>query len=97
MSDGKEYTIRVHTATVETKYGVDREQLYDDPVKPLYVDTEAIDTLMSILNFEETENEDSWTNGVWDGDTDAYFEYEGYKDIEIPKTIVLRIIAEASK
>lgn len=99
MSDEKKYMIRVYTATVETKHGVDRAQLYDDPVQPLYTRENMLSTLMNILNYEESEetNDDIWTNGLWDGYLDADFEYEGYEDIEIPDTIVQRIIADASK
>lgn len=89
----KKYMLRMHTARMDTKYGVDVARLFDDPVKPQYTKDDAIQTLMESLGYEPNEKEDSEYPGFWEGDVGAYFDYDGFEDIEIPKSIINRIVA----
>lgn len=91
-----EYKIRIHMARIETEYGIDVAQLLDDPENPSYMWTEATRKLKKILSYEdpaeigdighiELRNEKIW----------AYFDYDGYVDMEIPDAIVQRIAKDS--
>lgn len=86
------HKIRVYTARVETRHGTQSTSLIDDPVSPRSHD-DIIDELMWKLNYTENEDDDDCCNqsGECDG-VDAYFDYDGYMDYEIPESIVKRIM-----
>lgn len=91
----KKYMLRMHTARMDTKYGVDVARLFDDPVKPQYTKDEAVEVLMDLLGYVPNEKDDSEYPGFWEGDVGAYFDYDGYEDIEIPESIICRIMEGA--
>lgn len=84
----KKYTIRVHTGTIETKYGVDADVVVEDPEYP---QSNAVEKLKHLLDYTDNEDPRSDTPGYYDGYVGAFFEYYGYEDYEIPETIVRRI------
>jgi len=85
--------IRAYKAVMETRYGVDQATVYDDPIEPKYPTEEAaVSELMDQLGYVPAKKENSGYPGYWDGNVGAYFDYIGSTDIEIPETIVQRII-----
>lgn len=83
--------IRVHKASMQTKYGEDIFRLYDDPECPKYKSQKsATVALMEIASFVPSDSNDSEYHGTFE-DVGAYFEYLGFTDIVIPETIVQRI------
>lgn len=84
----KKYTIRVHTGTIETKYGVDAAVVIEDPECP---QNNAVKKLKHLLGYTDNDDPESDPPGYYDGDVGAFFEYYGYEDYEIPETIVRRI------
>lgn len=85
------HKIRVYTATVETKHGIDSAFVANDPILERD-EGDIIDELMEKLNYTENEdNDDYWGYpGHCDG-VGAYFDYN-YEDLEIPESIVNRIL-----
>lgn len=81
--------IRVHKGMMTTKYGTDHAFLYDDPLTPQYTTEAVIERLMETLDY--TPSTDNQFEGFFDGDCNAFFNYEGYTDIVIPESIVQRI------
>lgn len=82
-------SIRAYGANIETEYGIDHIILYDDPTNPKYANKEAaIQALMDAFNYEpHVEPYREWS-GYCNGDIDAVFEYEGFEDIPVPKSLV---------
>lgn len=89
------YKIRMHKARIETKYGVDTATVFDDPESPKYNNDEVLKKLMYQLSYEPDESESSEYPGFWDGDVGAYFDYDGFEDIEIPDSIIKRVLDNA--
>lgn len=85
------YKIRKHFGIMQTKHGVDTATVFDDPVNPKYTKDEVIEELMSILGYKESDDENFAYPGTYE-DIGAYFDYNGYDDIEIPESIINRII-----
>lgn len=83
--------IRIHKARMETRFGVDTAQLFDDPKQPKYTNEEAIEELQKMFGYEPNEDSTIENPGVYDGES-AYFDYDGYEDVEIPESIVQRIM-----
>lgn len=89
------HKIRIHLARMETKYGTDVTTIVDDPVSSRNT-TDVIDELMGKLNYTENEDNDCDYPGHCDG-IGAYFDYDGYIDVDIPESIVERIKKGESK
>ena len=88
----KQYKIRMHTATMNTRYGDDVFHLFDDPDNPTYSKNEVVKHLLDMAGCEEDTNGESGYPYLCEGDVGAYFEYKGFIDIEIPESIVKRIL-----
>jgi len=84
--------IRIHEATIDTRYGTDYYQLFDDPVSPMYQGWDAASALKKKSGYTE----DADGNGFIH-DTAADFEYHGFYDTEIPQSIVDRIRYDAER
>lgn len=86
------HKIRIHTARVETRHGTSVASVIDDPIFPRDSD-DITNELMRKLDYEENEDDDDcWSHpGNCDG-VGAYFDYDGYIDVEIPESIVKRIM-----
>ena len=82
----KEHKIRIYKGNMETRHGVDAEFYIADPVNPPNEEY-VIEKLKSYLGFEEDDEECGSCEGGW-----AYFDYAGYEDIDIPESIVKRIL-----
>ena len=89
----KTYKVRIHMGRMETKYGVDVATLVDDPVQSQMTVDEVESKLMGYLNYKpKDENDDDLDYpGTYD-DRGAYFDYDGYIDVDIPQSIVKRIL-----
>lgn len=85
------YKIRVHKGQMETRYGVDSAIVVDDPSAPK-TKKKIIEELMYELGYEESENGNSEYPGYYDGEVGAYFDYIGCIEIDIPETIINRIL-----
>ena len=87
------HKIRIHMGRMETKYGVDVATLIDDPAQPQMTVDEVESKLMGYLNYKpKDENDDDLGYpGTYD-DRGAYFDYDGYIDVDIPPTIINRIL-----
>lgn len=84
------YKIRIYTGRIETKYGVDITTVIDDPVTPIYDYDEVKEKLMEQLGFTPAEDDTTYP-GYDENDVGAYFDYDGYIDVDIPHGIVERI------
>lgn len=91
------YKIRIHSARMETRYGVDFATIVDNPIAPEYTEYEIISKLMEKLSYEEATDDNPDYTGYYDGDIGAYFDYDGYIDVEIPESIVNDIVKNAKK
>ena len=49
----KTYKIRIHSARMETKYGVDFATVVDNASNPEYTEKEIVAKLMDMLSYEE--------------------------------------------
>ena len=87
----EKYKIRIHKARIEHRFGVDTAQLLDDPKRPKYTSDKAIEILKEMFGYEPNEDSTIENPGVCDGES-AYFDYDGYEDVEIPESIVQRIM-----
>ena len=88
------YKVRIHLGRMETKYGVDVATLIDDPNAPNYTHEEVFTILKDKLGYTDTEDENSDYPGTYDEEVGAYFDYDGYIDVNIPQSIIDRIRAE---
>ena len=86
------YKIRIHSGRVETRYGVDVASFVDDPNSPKYKGDDIEEKLMEMLSYEESDDKDSEYPGYYDGYVGAYFDYDGYIDVDIPASIVSDIL-----
>ena len=87
--------IRIHMGRVSNRYGTDVTTIIDDPVKPQYSYSMLISTLMRNLDFvPKDENHSGRCEGFYDEGVEAYFDYDGYIDMDIPQSIIDRIHAE---
>ena len=84
------YKIRIYLARMETKYGTDVAFIVDDPVSPRDTD-DVLNELMDNLNYTENEDEHCDYPGHCVG-TGAYFDFDAYEDLEIPESIIERIL-----
>lgn len=92
------YKIRIYRAHMSTKYGTDVAHLFDDPVDPNYTYEEVIEKLkdeLDYVDFDEDQENGEGHTGLYDGDILAYFDYDCFKEIEIPDSIVQRIVKES--
>lgn len=85
------YKIRLYTGRIDTKYGVDVASFVDDPNAPKYTTDTAMEKLMSMLSYEEAEDDPVYP-GYCDGEIGAFFDYDGYIDVDIPESIVSEIL-----
>lgn len=87
--------IRIHMGRMNNSYGTDVTTIIDDPVKPQYRHDTVIKILMYNLDFTpmEEDHNDS-CEGFYDEGVKAYFDYDGYIDVDIPQSIIERICAE---
>jgi hypothetical protein len=84
------HKIRIYTARVETRYGTSVASIVDDPESSMCI-FDIEDKLMEKLNYTVNEDVDACYPGNCDGEG-AYFDYDGYVDLEIPESIVNRIL-----
>lgn len=90
----KKHKIRVYKGTMETRHGVDAEFHIADPVNPPSEEY-VIDKLKSYLGYENEKSEDDDEEDEERGSCEggwAYFDYWGYEDVDIPESIVERIL-----
>lgn len=86
------YKIRIHSGRVETKYGVDVASFVDDPNNPKYKGDDIEEKLMEMLSYTKADDESSEYPGYYDDYVGAYFDYDGYIDVDIPESIVNEIL-----
>lgn len=91
------YKIRIHSARMETRYGVDFATIVDNATAPEYAEDEIIAMLMGKLSYEEATDDNASYPGYFDGDVGAYFDYDGYIDVDIPESIVNDILKNSKK
>lgn len=87
----KTYSVQVWVGEMETRYGVDHAHVLADPMT--YEENKQVATahLKQWLGYEDTPCGDY--PGRCDDDVGAYFSSEAF-DMEIPKSIVERIVKE---
>lgn len=95
------HTIRIHKGCIETRHGSDFAFIVDDPLSPLNRE-KAAKILMDELNYEDEDDLEEDDEEYEDEDYEnrkgscedgwAYFDYWGYEDVEIPESIVERIL-----
>lgn len=97
------HKIRIHKGYMETRHGTDAAFVVDDPLSPLNRE-EVVKILMDKLGYEDDEDDfdeddfdeddEDYENRKGSDDTGswAYFDYWGYSDVEIPESIVKRIM-----
>lgn len=84
--------IRVHKGRMETKYGVDFAIVLDDPQALRFTQKQTEKLLKRELSYRDSKKKNGEYPGRFDGEVGAYFDYCGYSDIEIPDTIVERLV-----
>ena len=86
------YKVRIHSGRIKTKYGVCVASFVDDPNNQKYKGDDVEEKLMEMLSYTKADDESSEHPGYYDDYVGAYFDYDGYIDVDIPESIVNDIL-----
>lgn len=85
------YKVKVYKMDMETKYGIDTEIALVDPNS--FCEEDVLNELMQRLDYEPADNDPDVDGYCCDGTVGAWLLINDY-DIEIPQSIIDRIIAD---